>query len=813
MNLRKTLEMLLLCMCALGCLAVSGWAEPENLKAKSGSCQGFDFPVAPDGGVDWPHTVKVLKHDTPVYPDATSMVPQDGIFLDFNKSLEVLEAQNGRLQVRALSSLDPLGWVESSTLLCALYPQRSFSSGLEQKLYIKTATEIRQDKPTSVKAYPSPNLQGPEDFGRELSRFTGYFVFDYDTEHKSFLLGESYRLDQTSSLVGWVSEDNGFIWDTAYGLRPAEELVFPEGHELAGQEKAICAYQSIEDALADRRCLPILGGGRWYRYEDRIPLLDRVIQNRKPFYKVVLPMAGMGVKYEENDGKIRIIEPGQFAENPGIDSVLSMKRVDVLFLIDGTKSMMPYIEAVRGSKEDGSKGVVQDIIESLQQDDAFREAQFRFAFRIYRDTYAGEKNLGEGLPLSTICELTNEVKEENLWRFEEEIDKIAVTTSEQDDYAENVFGGIRKAVRDLAPCPDNTKLLFIIGDCGYDADMQDDPLNVAELVARLQGDDELKSIVPFFIQTPSNRDSTQKPKEYDRAYNLFHDQGEQILRDILGAGRFAEIGNYLMSTSDVELKRKIITGVKQFSNTQAINELVLDLRGGTPLKDAIQRLQGSQEFKNIPGLFWDLVEQGSCKKLGEQCEERIYDTIQVAYIPVSDEVVEDIWLKSNDLERWKDLLRDFENLSNLSGTELRETFVFALRDSVEKVIRKPLYKDTGQSLKEFLKRKGGLPVRDNSPLFSYSIDDLRDPDTVPDCEIIRLAAWVNSVKQMLGIALRGTDRPKYIERDFPGKCQSGNAIPFIDGDIDFVPLGDPDMRYDHSFQKAHVYWVPKEFLP
>ncbi|PID58507.1 hypothetical protein CSB45_02890 [candidate division KSB3 bacterium] len=802
-----------MCLWVIGSFSMQGWAQSEKLKAQSGSCQGFEFPLAPDGGIDWPHTVKVLKHDTPVYADALSLTPLDGLFLSFNKSLEVLESQGSRLQVRTLGSLDPLGWVESSTLLCALRPQSSFSSGLEQKLYIKTATEIRKEKPTTVQAYPSPNLQGPEEASRELSRFTGYFVFDYNSEYKSYLLGESYQLDQTSSLVGWVSEENGFLWDTAYGLRPAEDLIFPESHELAGQERTICAYQTIEDALENRRCLPILGGNRWYRYEDRIPLLDRVIQNRRAFYKVVLPMAGMGVKYEERDGKIRIIEPGKFSENPGINSVLSMKRIDVLFLIDGTKSMMPYIEAVRGSKKEGRKGVIQDIIDSLQQDDAFQEAQFRFAFRIYRDRYAGEKNLGEGLPLSTVCELTNEAKAENIRSFEQKIDTIAVTTSEQDDYAENLFGGIRQAVRDLAPCPNNTKLLFVIGDCGYDASMQKQPLSTEDLLTRLKGDDEFKSIVPFFIQTPSSRDAMRQPEKYDQAYRLFHEQGERILREILGPSRLSEIGNYLMSTTDAELNSKIITGIKQFSNTQAINELVLDLRGGTPLKDAIQRLQGSQEFKNIPGLFWDLVKQGSCKKLGEQCEERIYDTIQTAYIPISDDVVEDIWLKSNDLEKWKDLLRDFENLSNLSGTELRETFVYALRDSVEKVIRKPLYKDTGQSLKEFLKRKGGLPVRENSPLFSYSIDDLRDPDTVPDCEIIRLAAWVNSVKQMLSIVLRGKDRPKFIEREFPGQCPSGEAIPFIDGDIDFVPLGESDMRYDHSFQKAHVYWVPKEFLP
>lgn len=278
----------------------------------------------------------------------------------------------------------------------------------------------------------------------------------------------------------------------------------------------------------------------------------------------------------------------------------------------------------------------------------------------------------------------------------------------------------------------------------------------------------------------------------------------------------AEINNYLLTTDAANLNEKILEGVKQFSNMEIINELALDLRGGTALKDAIERLQGSEAYNNIPGLFWDLVEQGSCGKLGEQCQDRIYDTIIEAYIPVSDDVVEDIWLQSDDLDKWVSILRDFDNerLSGLPGSELRQAFVLAMRDSLEKVIRKPMYQDTGEPLKEYLKRKGGLPVSDTSPLFGYSIADLQDPYAVPDCEIIRLTTWVNNAKQMLNIVYHGDLRPIYTAEPFPGECPTGQNIPFISGDILSAPLGkNAEMRYNHSFKGANVYWVPKEFLP
>lgn len=822
---KKIIRFLFVISITLGILTHSALAGPGN-------CDKFDFPINPQGGVDWPHTVKVIKQDTLVYEDAISFSTTSS--LNFNKSLRVLDLQGDRVQVGHVTTLAPLGWVERSALLCALSPLKGSKSGLEQKLYIQTATEVRGEKPTTVKAYPSPDLQGCEGQCRELSRFEGYFVFDIEGKPENegekeckeckYLLSETYKLDDTSQLVGWVSGENGFIWDTAYGMRPQENLIFPEGtvidgKDMSGQERTICAYEQVENALNDPlgTCLPILGGDRWYLSEHRIPILEKVEQGGQEFYQVVLPLPGRGVKKE---GEKIIIDPKDIIRNPGIDTLITMKHVDVLFLIDGTKSMVHHLQAVKGAQIEGKEGIVQQIVKTLQEEEAFKEAQFRFGFRIYRDTYAGELELDEGLPLSPACELTLEAKERNIQEFGTAIDRVVVTEEARDDYAENLFGGIKRATRDLAPCPENTKLLFIIGDCGYDADTQQSrgitPVEISSLVRSLKGGDEIKNIVTFFIQTPQYTGAVKNLQEYAHAYNLFTEQAHSILRQVLGPDRGNEIENYFMTTDAADLNAKILTGVKQFSNAQVINELILDLRGGTSLKNAIERLQGSEEYNNIPGLFWDLVEQGSCKKLGEQCTERTYDTVVDAYIPISEDIVEDVWLKSEDLDTWISLLRNFDStqISQLSGTEIRQAFVDAMKEGLEKVIRKPLYEDTKEPLREYLKRKGGLPVSDTSPLFRYSIADLLDPDAVPDCEVIRLTIWVNNSKQMLNILYHGDLRPVYTEEAFPGECPTGEHIPFISGDIQSAPLGkNPDMRYDHSFQKAKVYWVPKEFLP
>ena len=796
--------------------------------ASQGSCKSTIFPVNQDGKIDTPQLIKILKQGAAVYQDANSSTVIDS--LDFNVNLKVLDANNSRIQVRRLNNLEALGWVERDDLLCARYPLKG-ESGLEQKMYIRTATEVRQDKPATVKAYPSPERLACDGQCQELSRFNGYFVFDIDTSSQSFLLSQTYRLQETDDLVGWISQEHGFVWDTAYGLRPREELIFPEGavidgKDVSGQERTVCAYVSLEDALQEKNCQPILGGDRWYRYPHRIPILERIEQEGRAFYKVVLPLPGAVVQQEGEKIKIR---PELLGENPGAISLLDMKHIDVLFLIDGTESMQPYIDAIRGTGE--RPGVVQQIIESLRREEAFREAEFRFGFRMYRDAYAKKGNLGEGLSLSSDCESTTSRKND-LENFETFIAGVTATQDDSDDYEENFFGGIRKAIRDLTACPNNTKILFVIGDHGYDIEAQRkyqlqygqeasqnweiEPTEMDALVNRLKGnkEEETKNIVTFFLQTPENTDPFLKhPEQYKQAYDLFRKQALDILGEILPSHLQAERDLYFMTTNDAELNDRILEGIKNFSNAEAINELIYDLRGGTALTTAIQRLQGSPAYNNIPGLFWELVEQGSSKKLGEQYENRIYDIILTGFIPVSEDVVEDIWLKSADLDTWTDLLRDFEDMSALTGTEQREKFTFAIKDALERVIGKPPYEATGESLKVYLERKGGLPVRDTSVLFNYSINDILDDRSVLDCEIDRLAGWLFNAKKIMSIIYRGDLRPQYKLEKYPGECPRGESIPYVDGYISGIPFRESLMRYDHQFQKAHIYWVPKEFLP
>jgi len=790
--------------------------ESPALATKSliiGSCAGFEVPITEDGEVDWIGSVRVLRDNSAVYgeAEATEVLTT----LAFGRPLEITQVGELKLKVQALSDEKPIGWVKRNDLLCRDTPLRG-DTGLEQKIYIKTETAVQGEKPATVKAFPSPTGDDCLNKCRELSRFNGYFIFANDTKTDRYLLADNYLLDDSTSMIGWINKSNGFIWDTAYGLRPREDLKYPKGHTKVGQERAICIYPSLSDAKAEQNCKPLLGGDRWYSYSDRVPVLGR----EENFYRVIVPLAGTGIS-KKGGGNIVIAPEVMGRSNKAINSLENLKNLDIFFLIDGTSSMQPYIDVIRGTKQ--NNGIIQNIITAFGKNDAFLDTKLRFGFRIYRDTYAGNSGLGEALPFNSTCNVTSSSLVENLDDFSTQISKVQTSMSDaargDTDYEENSLGGIEQAMDDMLPCPENSKILFVIGDHGYDKDAQrikgSKIVNIANLAQSMTGNKKLgeKSIVTFFIQTPNTANQAKNPNRYQRAYRKFNEQANQIVSKILDQRSKQELSTFVLTSDDNRLTEKIVKGVQMFGDSRVVNEIIADVQGGTPLVDVITRLQGSKEFNNLPGLFWDLVEQGSCKALGSQCKERIYETVLEGYVKDNADASIDIWLKSDDLTRWVSLLSLMQDVRQYGGKEQRLAFVQALVDTLQNVIGKPLYEDTNETLKDYLQRKGGLPVRDNSPLIKYSLSSLMDPSQVPNCEVLRLASWVQNAKQMLAIASKGDRRPVFNTENYPGECPGGKDIPFIDGDIGQRPLGTDDMNYGHSFQKAKIFWIPKNFLP
>ena len=279
---------LLALLCVAACCQASA-------SAGQGSCERFEFPLDPQGRFDWPHPVKVVEDATPVFATPETTTPLADQVLAFNENLFVIKGEGTRLLVKKASPPEPLGWVERMRLLCAIYPQKG-QTGLLQQFYLTTAPATAGAPPGRVTACRTAESATDESGCQEIKPAAAYVIFDEAAGR--YLLGDSFPLDEVTRLTGWVRKSAGVIWDSASGLRPRENLGNFSDGECAGEERSMCAYLRLTDAMSQTNCQPILGGARWYREQARLPLIGQIAENGQSFYQTLLTMYQMTTPFE-----------------------------------------------------------------------------------------------------------------------------------------------------------------------------------------------------------------------------------------------------------------------------------------------------------------------------------------------------------------------------------------------------------------------------------------------------------------------------------------------------------------------------------
>ncbi|MBF0163615.1 MAG: hypothetical protein HQM01_03745 [Magnetococcales bacterium] len=885
MNIRTISRLLSWTLCGLLCAAPpAAWAK----ESQPGSCATFDFSgFYQNDKLQWAGVARVLRNNAPLF-DAATGEKKTGA-LPFNQQAEIQEEKKDRVKIRAFRFKDrpeTIGWVAKSDLLCRNLPIKS-DSGLEMKFFIKTSTVARDEsgQEPKVQPYQDPELKecvGGAGHCREgASRFHMYFVFD-ETD-KAVLLADRYRLEEDGILLGWVDKGNGFLWNNAFSLRPKETLTSPD-QQTPG---TLCTYENLDDAVNHNAaaCQPVVGGKEWFRSSLRIPVLDMVNAKnqhvapsgldgdggQRLFYKVALARPGL-VGRRVNEEKVAISPTLASRILPEYKNLSAKKKVDIFFLLDATASMEPVIDAVRGTAD--KSGVIQEIIHTLKNTQGFKETQFRFGFRVYRDPYADKlfpgtpgDGIGEGHPFNDKCEQDTATQKTEFTKFEEAIAKVKVTQGDtEDDYQENLYGGLDQALKsDMTACPDHLKLLFVIGDSGYTSTRGETdrrgrshavakyahPVTREALGKLLRGGAEAgaksNNVIPFFIQTPYKGEMMKHAQSYRTAYEQFEAQTRHLLEQSLPATdlQAGAVKDHWFRMEEEKLITRLVTKVETLSSSALIDEIILDVRGGAALNAVIDRLR--RERIDIPGVYWHILQRGSCGELGKQCEDRVYDTTRIGYIEADDKVAEELWISSGALSSWIRILKGFEGYFDLPENQLRRALISAMLLGLQQEIRRPPIDVAGETPAEYAQRRGGLPVRRHSPLLSYPVPSLSAENTTrnkdgrlvvldaknnpmkdkagqeilaaPACELRRLALWAIKSKELLEIVERDHVRPVYKvvphqPRQCPDATPNGRALPQINEAISQAPLGpDKNYRFGHEIGGMRGYWVPQEYLP
>jgi hypothetical protein len=776
-------------------------AQPPLKESANGLCEGHELRTTTGDRtkVDQSRALRVIRAGAPAFDQADGAVSVVAL-LPFGTPVDPLRvasaADTGRIQVKRTNEGQPLGWMNRADLLCRDKPLRTApTGGIERKAFIKTAPATPH-QPQSVKAYPGPDLtECPAGGGcRPLSRFELLFVYAEDPQTARLLLAfEPSLVDDEVRPVGWVPAGQTIPWHTRYGLRPADHVA--ETHLYASPDAAF--------RRNDSQALPVLGNqdGRWYRYAMHLPLVHKEEIGGQWLYKIAAPGPKLNVG---EDPFARIDE----------DPIVALKGVDVLFLIDGTRSMGPRI----AQAADRVRTLADELVAG---NTGHSGNHFRFGYRIYRDRFADAapwrctNGVCEGLALDrTDCDFDSAATASSRDKVVAGLRAVKTSEEQADYYPEALFAGISQAIDDLGGCDDRLKVLVVIGDHGDNAEILPAPL-------RYKIENAARDFLMFFIQTPR----AESAKDYGSAYERFQEHARAVLGLVYSRSTFLdrslepERARALLRLDDADgtgqAIRNLIAG---YTSSSAVNEVLDAIRGGEAL-DAF--LRERMQHGDLPVLFWERVYAKLCddddRRLGRQCTEPVEHTVDYAWAPVDEEWTPEVWLDTRDLDDWIRALDRLSGASSGSAEAQRQAFVGLLLDVLQRQVGQPPIPETGETFEQFVQRRGALPVREQSPLLGYELETLREIET---CELRRLQLWAGQVHKLLSsVQPHPQLKAEFTLKGYPDNCagisDSGRRIPSMQVNPPSawgLLTADGAGRYEHDLRGVR-FWLPQAFLP
>jgi len=248
-------------------------------------------------------------------------------------------------------------------------------------------------------------------------------------------------------ILGWVPKNRILMWNTREALQPVEESIKKKERKV--RETPIYYFPTKESLIKkDIKTLkfeikPEKFYKKWPKHAFRYPILD----------------------YNENDKYCHIAMPNTAIPNNHIPQVIQViewntpEGMDVVFLIDGTKSMEGYISTSR----DIAKKImtdVEDINSNVYAKNLSGNSTIRFAIAVYRDYKDKEEKF------KIISYLTK-----NRTKLNIELNNVKTITNREKlkdpgAYPEALFLGIKKTISRMNWETNARKLIIVIGDAG-----------------------------------------------------------------------------------------------------------------------------------------------------------------------------------------------------------------------------------------------------------------------------------------------------------------------------------------------------------
>jgi len=310
-----------------------------------------------------------------------------------------------------------------------------------------------------------------------LPTFQSFFVYDRPLGEALATQTGWYEVgkDDKGAVVGWIKGEDVFEWKQTMCLSYAHPegrkpvLMFEDEESLAGlaesdatsrAEKANAYYQAIDEAAKGKTLdaeFPIVSVEPKMAVDASkqfylLPILEHKtlsFDGREGRLLRVAAVSGSGEKARE---KSDIRTNKDFLESAvtGVESQaqkLEELKIDLVWVIDTTRSMGPYIEATRAVMEKVSSQVAANP--ALKGKIAFGVWGYRDPETIPEIGYNTKNFTPELQPVESFLSIMKEVKE---------------TKTDSVDVEENVYAGMVDAIEKTAWRPNAIRIIVLVGD-------------------------------------------------------------------------------------------------------------------------------------------------------------------------------------------------------------------------------------------------------------------------------------------------------------------------------------------------------------
>ena len=447
------------------------------------------------------------KNPTYTEPNGTK-VRMTMNFLDY---FYVIDQQNGFLHIfkddkfaaieRKLgSNATDYGWISEKNVL--LWKRSLLNEqNVSKKAILLNTIEFAEDKidPNQIKKvqfYNDPGFHTPANYESNIYEvFYVYKVVGPLQKPKAVLLGTKHKFDGYSdrkNIQGWVDARRLAMWDHRVAALPNTEDNATAERKNNNIKASIfptkeSAIKFRDKQLLDENDLRIWASDSCLKQEeykssyDRFPILSnqKTIQNDKDVFQI----GAIGEVKSVSGKKINEFNFADTKEKFNIGRA-NARNINIVFVIDGTKSMQPYFNSVSES-----------IIESMSTLSTDKKNNFKFAAFVYRDQSEGEDQRVE------IKTLTSNYDEIACWLRT----RKAFSNPGDPDYGEALNFGLKTGLRRISLPPQESNFVILIGDAG-DNGRQNDPtstpvIDVIDLLFQYKC-----NFIAFQVNNPGSKD-------------------------------------------------------------------------------------------------------------------------------------------------------------------------------------------------------------------------------------------------------------------------------------------------------------------